>query len=160
MKLSKVFCRSLGALCLALCLVFSQVSCYKGTFEVSSVVSQPYVNVSSGDMGLSVYFTGSVPSEEGLTMSVISPDETFSWTFVANKAIVDEISYYGSSSLAMPSGTLLPTGTWQLKLYYKDGRTLSATFEVEYRDLEGALERGSSASESFFDESSNLTVII
>lgn len=136
------------------------VSCYRGSFELSSVVAQPYVKASTGQLGLSVYFTGTVPSEEGLTMSVSSPDGSFSWTITANKASLDGVSYYGSSSLVMPSGALLPKGLWSFNLYCKDGRTLSSTFEVNYRDVEGALERSSSYSESFFDESSNLTVLL
>ncbi len=141
------------------CALLCCVSCYKGSFEASSIVAQPYVNASSGEMGLSVYFTGVVPSDDGITMSVISPDGVFSWTIGANKTIVDNVSYYGCSSFAMPKEALLPTGQWSLKLYYKDGRTLDYSFEVSYRDVEGALERSASYSESFFDETSNLTVL-
>lgn len=154
MKLSKKFL-FFTFFCALLCCV----SCYKGSFEASSVVAQPYVSANSGSMGLSVFFTGSVPSEEGLTMSITSPDGVFSWTVVANKALVDDVSYYGCSNLAMPYGVVLPTGQWSLNLYYKDGRTLDYTFEVNYRDMEGALERSASYTESFFDESSNLTVL-
>ena len=138
------------------CALLFLTSCYKGSLEVSSLVAQPYVNASSGSMGLSLYFTGSLPSENGLTMAVSSPDGVFSWTVVAKKAIVDNVAYYGSSNLAMPDGALLPTGVWSMKLYYKDGRTLDYSFEVNYRDVEGALERSSAYS---FDENSNLTVL-
>lgn len=134
-------------------------SCYKGDFELSSIVAQPYVNASSKAMGLSLYVTGSVPSEEGLTMVANSPDGSLSWTVTANQAIVDGVTYYGSSALSMPSGASLPTGLWTLTLYSKDGRTLKGTFEVSYRDLAGALERSSGISEAVFDEDSNLTVL-
>ena len=139
-----------------LCLL---TSCYKGDFSISSVVAQPYVKASTKTLGLSVYITGSIPSEEGLTMVVTSPDGTLSWTITAKQAIVDNITYYGSSSLSMPSSASLPTGVWTLKLYYKDGRTLSETFEVSYRDLAGALERNTGLTEAVFDEASNLTVL-
>ncbi len=152
MKQSKV-------LFLVLCALLLLVSCYKGDFSVSSVVAQPYVMLSSSDVGLSVYFTGSVPSEEGLTMSVSSPDSIFSWTIVPNKAVVDNVTYYGSSSLRMPSGSSLPTGIWTMKVFYKDGRTLDYSFEVNYRDVQGALERNAAITEAVFDEVSNLTVL-
>ncbi len=141
------------------CALLCCVSCYKGNFEVSNIVSQPYIDASSKSMGLSVYFTGEVPSDDGITMTVTSPDDVFSWTIVVNKTIVDNVSYYGCSNLSMPNGALLPTGLWSLKLFYKDGRTLEYTFEVDYRDVEGALERSLSYSEPFFDENSNLTVL-
>ena len=133
-------------------------SCYKGDFSVSSVVAQPYVKASSS-MGLSLYVTGSVPKEDGLTMVATSPDGSLSWSFTAEKAIVDEVTYYGCSNLAMPSSATLPTGLWSLTVYYKDGRTLDLTFEVTYRDVSGALERNSQATEAVFDEISNLVVL-
>lgn len=154
MRLSKKFL-FFALFCALLCCT----SCYKGSLEASNIVAQPYINASSGAMGLSVYFTGSVPSDDGLTMTVTSPDGALSWTVTVSKVIVDGVSYYGASNLAMPGGAVLPTVQWSLKLYYKDGRTLDYNFDVSYRDVEGALERSSSYTESFFDENSNLTVL-
>ncbi len=134
-------------------------SCYKGEFKVSSIVAQPYVSESTKAMGLSVFITASVPSEDGLTMVVSSPDGTLSWTTTAKQAIVDGVTYYGVSNLVMPDGALLPTGLWTLTLYYKDGRTLKDTFEVSYRDVSGALDRGLGLTEAVFDEVSNLTIL-
>ena len=146
-------------LLLIFALICLLTSCYKGEFNISSVVAQPYVKTSSGSMGLSLYITGSVPSEDGLTMVATSPDGTLSWTVTAKQAIVDNVTYYGSSSLVMPDDTMLPTGTWSLKLYYKDGRTLEGTFEVSYRDVSGALSHYAETTEAVFDEGSNLTVL-
>ena len=151
--------KSQTKLFLILALLCLLTSCYKGTFSVSSVVAQPYVKASTKTMGLSVYITGSVPSVDGLTMVVSSPDGSLSWTTPAKEAIVDNVTYYGSSSLSMPSSASLPTGLWTLNLYYKDGRTLTETFEISYRDLSGALERNSTLNEAVFDEVSNLTVL-
>ena len=73
MKLSRRLGAWLGV-GLFFCALLFLTSCYKGSLEVSSLVAQPYVNASSGSMGLSLYFTGSLPSENGLTMAVSSPD--------------------------------------------------------------------------------------
>lgn len=150
--------KSQSKLFLLLCLLCLLASCHKGDFSISSTVAQPYVKV-SGSMGLSLYVMGSVPSAEGLTMVATSPDGSFSWSVGAKEATIDGVTYYGYSSLDMPDTSYLPTGTWALALYYKDGRTLNLTFEVSYRDVAGALERNSLATEAVFDELSNLVVL-
>lgn len=94
-------------------------------------------------------------------MVVASPDGTLSWTFAPETVSYEGVEYYGSSNLMMPSGVVLPIGTWSLDVLYSDGRTLNLSFDVSYRDMEGAVERSQApeAELPFFDAPSNLTVL-
>jgi len=67
--------------------------------------------------------------------------------------------YYGSSDITMPLGSNLPTGLWSIDLIYKDGRTVSESFTVDYKNVETTLEKYYSASEVTYDAESNLTII-
>ena len=140
------------------------VSCHKGEFSVSQVLAQPYVVASDvsciGDMGLSLYVMASIPSLDGLTMVVTDPASNLIWSFSPSKVEYEGAVYYGTSDILMPQGSFLPTGAWSLEIRYKDGRTLNFSFEVSYRDIEGAMERAEGSGElPVFDSSSNLTVI-
>lgn len=159
------------------CLVLA-ASCHKGDFSASQIIPQPYIIAPSGDdaavdalgdelcgvpsMGLSLYVRLSVPSNDGgLQMVVASPDGTLSWTFAPETVSYEGVEYHGSSNLMMPSGVVLPIGTWSLDVLYSDGRTLNLSFDVSYRDMEGAVERSQApeAELPFFDAPSNLTVL-
>ncbi len=157
-------------------LVFlSLTSCHKGEFSVSQIVAQPYVvrennkdtqiqehqelqtNESSWNMGLSLYVHVVVPSPSDMQMVVTDPSSNLSWTFVPTSCTFDGIEYYGTSNIALPNGIMLPQGTWSLEILYKDGRTLSLSFEVAYSNLENALALD--VSTPFYDATSNLTIL-
>lgn len=144
-----------------LCSFFLLASCHKGEFSVSHVIAQPYVVASDvsciGDMGLSLYVMASVPSLDGLTMVVTDPTSNLVWSFSPSKVEYEGAVYYGTSDILMPHGTTLPEGSWSLEILYKDGRTLDLSFDVSYRDVEGALSRAGEL--PVFDSSSNLTVL-
>jgi len=148
-------------------------SCHKGTFSVSQTLVQPYIiceenqDGTSGDksvvwsMGLSLYVHAFVPSENGLQMILTDPSGYLSWSFTPSSTTYDGVTYYGSSNIAMPSGALLPQGTWSLEILYKDGRTLELSFDVSYNSIDEALRLSSSlpaTEKPFFDATSNLTI--
>ena len=108
-------------------------------------------------MGLSLYVSASVPSLEGLSMVVTDPSSNLTWSFFPSSVQYDGAVYYGTSDILMPHGTTLPEGSWSLEILYKDGRTLDLSFDVSYRDVEGALSRAGEL--PVFDSSSNLTVL-
>ncbi len=144
-----------------LCSFFLLASCHKGEFSVSQVIAQPYIVASdvssSSDMGLSLYVSASVPSLEGLSMVVTDPSSNLTWSFVPSSVQYDGAVYYGTSDILMPHGAPLPEGSWSLEILYKDGRTLDLSFDVSYRDADGALARAGEL--PTFDSSSNLTVL-
>lgn len=140
-----------------LCSFFLLASCHKGAFSVSHVIAQPYIVASDVSMGLSLYVSASVPSLEGLSMVVTDPSSNLTWSFVPSSVQYDGAVYYGTSDILMPHGTTLPEGSWSLEILYKDGRTLDLSFDVSYRDADGALARAGEL--PTFDSSSNLTVL-
>lgn len=140
-----------------LCSFFLLASCHKGEFSVSQVIVQPYIVASDVSMGLSLYVSASVPSLEGLSMVVTDPSSNLTWSFVPSSVQYDGAVYYGTSDILMPHGTTLPEGSWSLEILYKDGRTLDLSFDVSYRDADGALARAGEL--PTFDSSSNLTVL-
>lgn len=140
-----------------LCSFFLLASCHKGEFSVSQVIAQPYIVASDVSMGLSLYVSASVPSLEGLSMVVTDPSSNLTWSFVPSSVQYDGAVYYGTSDIIMPHGAPLPEGFWSLEILYKDGRTLDLSFDVSYRDVEGALSRAGEL--PVFDSSSNLTVL-
>ena len=140
-----------------LCSFFLLASCHKGAFSVSHVIAQPYIVASDVSMGLSLYVSASVPSLEGLSMVVTDPSSNLTWSFVPSTVQKDGAVYYGTSDIIMPHGAPLPEGSWNLEILYKDGRTLDLSFDVSYRDVEGALSRAGEL--PVFDSSSNLTVL-
>lgn len=140
-----------------LCSFFLLASCHKGAFSVSQVIAQPYIVASNVSMGLSLYVSASVPSLEGLSMVVTDPSSNLTWSFVPSSVQYDGAVYYGTSDILMPHGAPLPEGSWSLEILYKDGRTLDLSFDVSYRDADGALARAGEL--PTFDSSSNLTVL-
>lgn len=178
MKSSRFHLSCAVALIVAVVCLVLAASCHKGDFSASQIIPQPYIIAPNGDdaaedtlvaelgsvpsMGLSLYVRLSVPSNDGgLQMVVASPDGSLSWTFAPETVSYEGVEYYGSSNLMMPSGVALPVGTWSLDVLYSDGRTLNLSFDVSYRDVEGAVERSQApeAELPFFDAPSNLTVI-
>lgn len=145
----------------SLCSFLLLASCHKGEFSVSQVMAQPYIvsSDSSGvlDMGLSLYVSASVPSLDGMSMVVTDPSSNLTWSFAPSEVQYDGTTYYGTSDIMMPHGSMLPEGSWNLEILYKDGRTLDLSFEVSYRDVEGALSRAGEL--PAFDSTSNLTVL-
>lgn len=151
---------------------FSLTSCHKGEFSISQVIAQPYVvrennqevrtqelktNEVSWNMGLSLYVHATVSSPLDMQMVVTDPTSSLSWTFVPTSCTFDDVEYYGTSNIALPQDIMLPQGTWNLEILYKDGRTLSFSFEVSYSNFENALLIEGPT--PFYDSTSNLTVL-
>ena len=147
-------------LALALVLLLILVSCSKAEFSVTSVRVQPYVCL-DGRMGLSVYVIASENDENSVQFSLRDPSGNLSWSFGATKVKLDNADYLGSSDICMPMGIPLPEGQWSLDVMYKDGSKVSRTFEVDYGDVEDALEhfRDADSDNAWYDSSENLTVI-
>ena len=145
----------------SLCSLLLLASCHKGEFSVSQVMAQPYIVSSDSpgtfDMGLSLYVSASVPSLDGMSMVVTDPSSNLTWSFAPSSVQYDGTTCYGTSDIMMPHGSMLPEGSWNLEILYKDGRTLDLSFDVSYRDVEGALERAEEL--PAFDSISNLTVL-
>ena len=136
------------------------VSCSKADFSVSSVQAQPYVGM-DGRMGLSLYVITSEGDESTVQFSLKAPDGNLSWSFGALKVELDGMTYLGSSDICMPMGSLLPEGTWSLDVLYKDGSTVTKTFEVDYGDVEAAKENflAEGTGSAWYDMAENLTVL-
>ena len=136
------------------------VSCSKADFSVSSVQAQPYVGMDDR-MGLSLYVITSEGDESSVQFSLRAPDGNLSWSFGALKVELDGMTYLGSSDICMPTGSLLPEGTWSLDVLYKDGSTVTKTFEVDYGDVEAAKEKflAEGTGSAWFDSVENLTVL-
>ena len=145
---------------LVLILLVILVSCSKEDFTVSSVKTQSYV-CHDGRMGLSVYINASQNDEGSVQFSIKDPSGTLSWSLTASKMVLDGTTYVGSSDVCMPLGSLLPEGTWSLDVMYKDGTTVNRTFEVDYGDVNLAMERylEEGTSSALYDSAENLTVL-
>ena len=136
------------------------VSCSKADFTVSSVQTQPYV-CHDGRMGLSVYIIASQSDEGSVQFSIKDPSGKLSWSLGASKMVLDGMTYIGSSDICMPLGSPLPEGMWSLDVMYKDGTTVNRTFEVDYGDVNLAMERylEEGTSSAWYDSAENLTVL-
>ena len=145
---------------LVLILLVILVSCSKEDFTVSSVKTQSYV-CHDGRMGLSVYIIASQNDEGSVQFSLKDPSGTLSWSLTASKTVLDGMTYLGSSDVCMPLGSPLPEGTWSLDVMYKDGTTVTRTFEVDYGDVNLAMERylEEGTSSAWYDSAENLTVL-
>lgn len=145
---------------LVLILLVILVSCSKEDFTVSSVKTQSYV-CHDGRMGLSVYIIASQNDEGSVQFSIKDPSGTLSWSLTASKTVLDGMTYLGSSDACMPLGSPLPEGTWSLDVMYKDGTTVTRTFEVDYGDVNLAMERylEEGTSSAWYDSAENLTVL-
>ncbi len=148
------------AILVAAVLLFSAASCSKDDFSVSNLQAQPYIK-ENGQMGLSLYVKTDAKSPETMQMLVKDPSGNLSWSFTVSEVDYEKETYYGSSDIAMPTGAVLPIGTWTLDLYFKDGSTRSMSFDVSYSDEGGAIERfqTQNTEEAWFDSDSNLTVL-
>lgn len=134
------------------------VSCHKGDFSVDSVIAQPYVH-QNGQMGLSLYVLAQVPTQDAIKMIVKDPSGNLTWQVSGGIVTYQGTQYRGNSDIGMPNGNELPKGKWSAQLLYKDGRTLDITFDVNYEDVQGALQRHGTTSSAVFDAASNLTVL-
>ena len=112
-------------------------------------------------MGLSVYIIASQNDESSVQFSIKDPSGTLSWSLTAAKSVLDGTTYVGSSDVCMPLGSPLPEGTWSLEVMYKDGTTVNRTFEVDYGDVNLAMERylEEGTSSAWYDSAENLTVL-
>lgn len=110
---------------------------------------------SNGDMGMSLYLRTSITDAEKTKLHITDPTSQLSWTISANQVEFEDLTYLGSSDIAMPSGNNLPVGKWKLELISKDGRTIGETFDIDYR-LPEVIPEGQLP---FFDPETNLTFI-
>ncbi len=147
------------ALVLALALL-ALVSCSKADHWVTDLQTQAYVNV-DGTMGISIYVLSNASDGDIVQFVVKNPGGNLSWTLAVSSVDYEDALYYGSSALVMPQGSLLEEGTWSLDVIYKDGSTLSRSFEVSYGDAGKAIEAFVSleSDEAWFSEEENLTVV-
>ena len=136
-------------------LLFVLTACYRDSDSVSDLHAQPYAR-SDGTMGLSLYMITSATKDENVQMVVTNPDENLSWRFNAAESKFDGKTYRGSSDIIMPKGSMLPQGTWSVDVLFKDGTTITRSFDVSYDD---SFTVPDSLSEAFFDSGSNLTFL-
>ena len=136
-------------------LLFVLTACYRDSDSVSDLHAQPYAR-SDGTMGLSLYMITSATKDENVQMVVTNPDGNLSWRFNAAESKFDGKTYRGSSDIIMPKGSMLPQGTWSVDVLFKDGTTITRSFDVSYDD---SFTVPDSLSEAFFDSGSNLTFL-
>ena len=136
-------------------LLFVLTACYRDSDSVSDLHAQPYAR-SDGTMGLSLYMITSATKDENVQMVVTNPDRNLSWRFNAAESKFDGKTYRGSSDIIMPKGSMLPQGTWSVDVLFKDGTTITRSFDVSYDD---SFTVPDSLSEAFFDSGSNLTFL-
>ena len=140
---------------LILTLLLALASCSSGDDSVSGIHAQPYVR-SDGTMGLSLYMITSAAKDETVQMVVTAPDGNLSWRFNAAESKFDGKTYRGSSDISMPRGTMLPQGDWSVDVLFKDGTTITKSFDVSYDD---SFDVPDYDYEAFFDSDSNLTFL-
>ena len=68
----------------------------------------------------------------------------------------DGKTYRGSSDISMPRGIMLPQGTWSVDVMFRDGTTITKSFEVSYDD---DFDIPDTDSGPVFDSGSNLTFL-
>ena len=142
--------------CLILAIVFIVLcSCSSSDDSVSGLHAQPYVR-SDGSMGLSLYMITSAGKDETVQMVVTDPEGNLSWRLNASEEKFDGKTYHGSSDILMPRLSMLPQGTWSVDVLFKDGTTITKSFEVNY---DSSFEIPEDYSDAFFDSSSNLTFL-
>lgn len=134
-------------------------SCHRADLTINQTLVQPYI-VADGEMGLAVYLRTSIENPENSSLYVKDPSGDWSWSLPLNELEYDGLKYYGTSDIAMPKGSLLPQGTWNVDLIYKDGRTVSKQIEVSYKDADTVLEKYKGSTGTVFDAGSNLTVCL
>ena len=130
-------------------------ACSRDSDSVSDLHAQPYFR-SDGTMGLSLYMITSAEKDENVQMVVTGPDGNLSWRFNALESKFDGKTYRGSSDMIMPQGSRLPEGTWSVDVLFKDGTTITKSFDVSYED---SFNVPDSLSEALFDSESNLTFL-
>ncbi len=135
-------------------------SCSKDEINVDNLHAQPFIKT-NGQMGLSLYVMTDAKDPESMQMHVSDPSRSLSWSFNVKHVEYDGADYYGSSDIAIPNGSRLPAGNWNVEMLFKDGSTRELSFEVSYSDEAGAIERFSERkmTEAWFDADSNLTVL-
>lgn len=143
----------------ALLVLLTLVSCHKDGLEVNELKTQAYV-YQNGDMGLSLFFQADCKDPMSIGMVVTSPSSLV-WTLNAYEAVFENVSYYGSSDIAMPSGIALEKGLWNVTISYKDGSSVSRAFELSYGNVEKALSsyQSNAMTKAWFDADSNLTIL-
>lgn len=135
------------------------VSCQRDGVSVNELKSQVYVH-QNGDMGLSLFFQTDCKDPLSVGMIVKSPS-SLTWTLNVYEATFEDVSYFGSADIAMPSGMALEQGTWNVVVTYKDGSSVSRDFAVSYHDVDAALSAyaENAFTGSWYDLASNVTVL-
>ena len=137
-----------------LILLLILTSCTGDSESVSGIYAQPYVR-SDGTMGLSLYMITSAAKDETVQMIVSDPSGNLSWRFNAAESKFDGKTYRGSSDMIMPNGSMLPQGTWSVDVLFKNGTTITKSFDVSYDDSFDVPD----ISEAYFDSETNLTFL-
>jgi len=148
--------RHIAAAILITALVILAPSCSRDSNTVSGLQVQPYVRISDGDMGLSLYMMTSTDSDDTLQMVVTSPDGRLTWTFSARYTNFAGTVYAGNPDIRMPAGASLPKGTWKVDVLFRDGTTITKDFAVDYEDAYVVPEN---LEEAVYDSSSNITFL-
>ena len=138
-----------------LILLLILTSCSGDNDSVSGLQVQPYVRP-DGTMGLSIYMMTSAAKDETMQMVVTDPEGNLSWSFNAEESKFDGKTYRGSSDISMPRGIMLPQGTWSVDVMFRDGTTITKSFEVSYDD---DFDIPDTDSGPVFDSGSNLTFL-
>lgn len=116
--------KTFNKLAVLLILVVIAVSCSR----VEASVDDVFYTVDDCIMG--VWVTGQVPSEEGLIMTVKSPDKSKTWTVSAETATYKSVKYYGFTGFAIPKGNSFESGLWTVELACRDGQVATGSFQL------------------------------
>lgn len=107
------------------------VSCQDRSFSISELYAQGYEN-DSGNACLSLFFETNCKDASSLTMVVTDSTGNLSWEVKVEELVYENVTYYGYSAFAMPLGSVLAPGTWNLKVYDKSGSCVQRDFVISY----------------------------
>lgn len=147
-----------SVLLILLTLISLFVSCNRADLSVYQTLVQPYIK-SNGEMGLSLFLRTSVKEGERTNLYITDPSGKLSWTVDGVEAVFDDVNYIGNADIAMPEGSVLPVGTWNVDIIYKDGRKISQSFEVGYKNSDTVLSGYPEVTKPVYDADSNLTIL-
>lgn len=105
-------------------LIVLAVSCSR----VEASVDDVFFTVNDCVMG--VWVTGQVPSEDGLIITVKSPDKSKTWTTSAEITTYKSVKYYGFTGFTVPKGNSFESGIWTVELACKDGQVATGSFQL------------------------------
>ncbi|MFA6689427.1 MAG: hypothetical protein ACOX6K_01345 [Sphaerochaetaceae bacterium] len=77
-------------------------------------------------------------SAEDVQFSVSTPGGGLSWDFTPTAVEFDGVRWLGDANLSLADGGAIPSGSWSLRIFNRDGRTIETTFQVSSAVVDAA----------------------